>query len=388
MVDFALAQSALQHGMDTFEADAVVIGAGAVGLSCARALALKGREVLVLEAGGAIATETSSRNSEVIHAGLYYATGSLKARLCVEGRRKLYAYCATHGVEAHRCGKLVVAVDDHEAAATPALLKRALDNGVEDIRLVDGAEARRLEPALSPDVRVAIHSETSGLFDSHGYFLALQGEFEDRGGALAFNAPVVRGEVLKDGIEIETGGDAPARIKARTVVNAAGHHALRVARLVAGGPQHAGLSMQWVKGSYFVASGRAAFARLIYPMHNQATQGLHLAIDLGGRTRLGPDAEWLADGAGPPFDYEVNPARAEHFYREVRRYWPGLKDGALSADYSGVRPKIVGKGQPSADFLIDGPDSHGVAGLVNLIGIESPGLTSSLAIGEMVAGLV
>lgn len=374
--------------MDTFEADAVVIGAGAVGLACARALALKGRDVLVLEAASAIATETSSRNSEVIHAGLYYATGSLKARLCVEGRRKLYDYCAAHGVEAHRCGKLVVAVDDHEAAATPALLKRALDNGVEGCRLVDGAEARRLEPALSPDVRVAIHSETSGLFDSHGYFLALQGEFEDRGGALAFNSPAVRGEVTKDGIEIETGGDSPTRIKARTVINAAGHYALPVSRLIAGGPQYEGLTMHWVKGSYFIASGRAAFARLIYPMHNQATQGLHLAIDLGGRTRLGPDAEWLADGAGPPFDYEVDPARAEHFYREVRRYWPGLKDGALAPDYSGVRPKIVARGEPSADFLIDGPDRHGVAGLVNLIGIESPGLTSSLAIGEMAADMV
>jgi L-2-hydroxyglutarate oxidase LhgO len=374
--------------MDTFEADSVVIGAGAVGLACARALALKGRDVLVLEAASAIATETSSRNSEVVHAGLYYATGSLKARLCVEGRRKLYAYCAAHGVEAHQCGKLVVAVDDHEAAATPALLQRALDNGVEGCRLVDGAEARRLEPALSPEVRVAIHSETSGLFDSHGYFLALQGEFEDRGGALALNSPALRGEVLKDGIEIETGGDSPARIKARTVINAAGHHALRVSRLIGGGPQYAGLNMHWVKGSYFIASGRAAFARLIYPMHNQATQGLHLAIDLGGRTRLGPDAEWLADGAGPPFDYGVDPARAEHFYREVRRYWPGLKDGALTPDYSGVRPKIVARGEPSADFLIDGPDRHGVPGLVNLIGIESPGLTSSLAIGEMIADMV
>lgn len=373
--------------MDTFEADALVIGAGAVGLSCARALALKGREVLVLEAAGAIATETSSRNSEVIHAGLYYATGSQKARLCVEGRRKLYAYCARHGVEAHRCGKLVVAVDDEEAAATPALLKRALANGVEGCRLVDGAEARRLEPALSPEVRVAIHSETSGLFDSHGYFLALQGECEDRGGALAFDAPVVRGVVTKDGIEIETGGPSPSRIKARIVVNAAGHYALPVARSIEGGPRYDGLSMHWAKGSYFVASGRAAFARLIYPIHNSATQGLHLAIDLGGRTRLGPDAEWLADDAGPPFDYEVDPVRAEHFYREVRRYWPGLKDGALSPDYSGVRPKIVAKGQPSADFVIDGPESHGVAGLVNLIAIESPGLTSSLAIGELVADM-
>jgi L-2-hydroxyglutarate oxidase LhgO len=374
--------------METFEADAVVIGAGAVGLACARALALKGREVLVLEKASAIATETSSRNSEVMHAGLYYPTGSLKARLCVQGRRELYDYCRVHGVEAHRCGKLVVAVDDAEAAATPGLLKRALDNGVEDIRLIDGAEARRLEPALNPDVRVAIHSEASGLFDSHGYFLALQGEFEDRGGSLAFDTPVKRAAMLRDGMEIETGGPNPTRIKARTVVNSAGHYALGTARLIEGGPAYPKISMHWVKGSYFVASGRAAFARLIYPMHNSSTQGLHLAIDLGGRTRLGPDAEWLPGDAGPPFDYEVDPRRALHFYHEVRRYWPGLKDGALSPDYSGVRPKIVGKGEPSADFLIDGPESHGVPGLVNLIGIESPGLTSSLAIGELVAEMV
>lgn len=373
--------------METFEADVVVIGAGAVGLSCARALALKGREVLVLEAAGAIATETSSRNSEVIHAGLYYPTGSLKAQLCVSGRRQLYEYCARRGVEAHRCGKLVVAVDDEEAAATPALLKRALDNGVEDTRMVDGAEARRLEPALNPEIRVAIHSEVSGLFDSHGYFLALQGEFEDRGGAIAFDAPVKRGAVTTDGIEIETGGANPTRIKARTVVNSAGHYALPIARRIEGGPLYGGMKMWWVKGSYFVATGRAAFARLIYPMHSQASQGLHLAIDLGGRTRLGPDAEWLPQGTEPPFDYVVDPARAAMFYQSARRYWPGLKDGALSPDYSGVRPKIVGPGQPSGDFIIDGPQSHGVPGLVNLIGIESPGLTSSLAIGEKVAGM-
>jgi L-2-hydroxyglutarate oxidase LhgO len=373
--------------METFDADAVVIGAGAVGLACARALALKGRDVLVLEAAGAIATETSSRNSEVIHAGLYYRTGSLKAQLCVAGRRQLYEYCVKRGVEAHRCGKLVVAVDNAEAAAAPALLKQALDNGVEDTQLVDGVEARRLEPALNPEIRVAIHSEVSGLFDSHGYFLALQGEFEDRGGAIAFDAPVKRGAVTRDGIEIETGGVNPTRIKARSVINSAGHHALPIARMIEGGPQYADTKMWWVKGSYFVASGRAAFARLIYPMHSQASQGLHLAIDLGGRTRLGPDAEWLVEGTEPPFDYEVDPARASMFYQSVRRYWPGLKDGALSPDYSGVRPKIVGPGQPSGDFLIDGPEAHGVPGLVNLIGIESPGLTSSLAIGEKVAGM-
>ncbi len=374
--------------MDTFEADAVVIGAGAVGLATARALALKGREVLVLEAAAAIATETSSRNSEVIHAGLYYAPGSLKAELCVKGRRALYAYCAGHGVEAHMCGKLVAAVDDEEAAAVPALLQRALANGVERIHMIDGAEARRLEPALNPSIQAAIHSETSGLFDSHAYFLALQGEMEDRGGTIAFESPVIRGAVTKAGVEVETGGANPARITARTVVNSGGHSALAIARSIDGGPAYPGMKMRWVKGSYFIASGRAAFARLIYPMHSRASQGLHLAIDLGGRTRLGPDAEWLPDSVSPPFDYEVDPARAAHFYEQARRYWPGLKDGALSPDYSGVRPKIVGPGEPSADFLIDGPASHGVAGLVNLIGIESPGLTSSLAIGEYVAELL
>lgn len=373
--------------METFDADAVVIGAGAVGLASARALALQGREVLVLEAASAIATETSSRNSEVIHAGLYYPTGSLKAELCVAGRRALYAYCASHGVEAHQCGKLVVAVDDEEAAGVPALLARALANGVERIRMIDGAEARRLEPALNPVVQVAIHAEVSGLFDSHAYFLALQGEFEDRGGAIAFDSPVLRGSVTQAGIELEIGGAAPTRVRARTVVNSAGHHALEIARKLEGGPAYPGLAMHWVKGSYFTASGRAAFARLIYPMHSRSSQGLHLAIDLGGRTRLGPDAEWLPDDAGPPFDYEVDPARAGHFYQQVRRYWPGLKDDALAPDYSGVRPKIVKPGEPSGDFLIDGPEAHGVPGLVNLIGIESPGLTSSLAIGEKVAAM-
>jgi L-2-hydroxyglutarate oxidase LhgO len=241
---------------------------------------------------------------------------------------------------------------------------------------------------LNPDIRLAIHAEVSGLFDSHAYFLALQGEFEDRGGAIAFDAPVVRGTVRRDDIELETGGASPARIRARTVVNSAGHHALPLARAIEGGPVYPGMVMRWVKGSYFIASGRAAFARLIYPMHSQASQGLHLAIDLGGRTRLGPDAEWLPEGAQPPFDYVVDERRAEMFYAAVRRYWPGLQDGALSPDYSGVRPKIVGQGETSGDFVIDGPERHGVAGLVNLIGIESPGLTSSLAIGERVAGLV
>lgn len=371
--------------METFDADVVVIGAGAVGLACARALALKRRDVLVLEAASAIATETSSRNSEVIHAGIHYRPGSLKARLCVEGRRALYPYCETRNVEAHGCGKLIVAVNDEEAAAIPALMAQALKNGVEGLRLVDGQEARRLEPALSRDVQLAIHSEASGLFDSHAYFLALQGEIEDHGGALVLETPVLRGRVVADGVELETGGAAPSRIRARLVVNCAGHRALGIARAIEGGPDYPGLAMHWAKGNYFIASGRAAFARLIYPMHSSASVGLHLTIDLGGRTRLGPDVEWLPEGAGPPFDYAVDPARAAMFQEQVRRYWPGLKAGSLTPDYSGVRPKLAGPGQPSGDFMIDGEAAHGIPGLINLLGIESPGLTASLAIAEAVS---
>ena len=374
--------------MERFETDVVVIGAGAVGLAVARSLAMAGRDVMVLEAASGIATETSSRNSEVIHAGLYYSGGSLKARLCVRGRRLLYQYCNERGVEARACGKFVVAVTDAEAEAVPALLARARDNDVEDLCLIDGDEARRIEPALSPGVRTALVSPVSGVFDSHAYFLSLQGEIEDRGGAVVFETPVVRGFVTADGVELETGGASPVRIGARSVINSAGHRALQIARAIEGGPQYPHLKMRWVKGSYFSTSGPPAFSRLIYPMHNSASLGLHLSVDLAGRTRLGPDAEWLDEAASPPFDYAVDPARAELCYAEVRRYWPGLPDGAIAPDYSGVRPKIVGPGDAPGDFLIDGPQGHGVAGVVNLIGIESPGLTSSLAIGEWVAGLV
>jgi L-2-hydroxyglutarate oxidase LhgO len=374
--------------MERFETDVLVIGAGAVGLAVARALALRGREVIVLEAASGIATETSSRNSEVVHAGLYYPPASLKAELCVRGRRLLYPYCEQRGVPAHACGKFVVAVTDAEAAAIPALLARAQENGVENLSLIDGDQARRLEPALSPDVRCALVSPVSGIFDSHAYFLALQGEIEDRGGAVVLETPVVRGEVRPEGILIETGGRTPSRILARAVVNSAGHRALEIARSIEGGATYPGLRMRWTKGSYFSASGAPAFSRLIYPMHNSASLGLHLSVDLAGRTRLGPDAQWLDEDVSPPFDYSVDPARAELCYAEVRRYWPGLRDGTISPDYSGVRPKIVGPGEPAGDFLIDGPSGHGVAGLVNLIGIESPGLTSSLAIGERVASLI
>jgi L-2-hydroxyglutarate oxidase LhgO len=374
--------------MDAFDADAVVIGAGAVGLAIARELAVRGRGVLVIEAESAIATGTSSRNSEVVHAGLYYRTGSLKARLCVEGRRRLVEHCAGRGVTLDPCGKFVVAAAD-EAAALERLHAQAIANGVERLELIDGDAARRIEPELAPDVRLVLVSPVSGIFDSHAYFLTLLGDVEDAGGALALNAPLIAGEVRGGGlIELDIGGAEPARIRARSVVNAAGHGALALARTIRGGPDYPALRMRYAKGNYFTVSGRSPFSRLVYPMPTTASLGLHLTIDLAGRTRVGPDVEWLEAEAAPPFDYAVDPARAAVAYGEVARYWPGVRGRAIAPDYSGVRPKLVGPGEPPADFFIDGPADHGVAGLVHLFGIESPGLTASLAIGAHVAALL
>lgn len=373
--------------VDSFDADVVVIGAGVIGLACARALAQAGRQVIVLEAEDLIAAHTSSRNSEVIHAGLYYATDSLKARHCVNGRRMLYNYLDTHGVTANRCGKLVVAIGEAEAAELGAILERARANGVEDLRLIDGAEARAMEPALSPEVTAAIHSSVSGIFDSHAYFLALQGELEDAGAAIAFGSPVLSGAVETGHVRLETGGSAPATIRARLVVNAAGHRAPQIAGVIEG-PHTAALPAPYfVKGSYFSITGHTPFSRLIYPMPTRASLGLHLTIDLGGRGKVGPDAEWLPQGAAPPFDYRVDPARKALFHKEVSRYWPGLTEDQLTPDYAGIRPKIVPQGAPSGDFRIEGPETHGSPGLINLLGIESPGLTSSLSIADHVAEL-
>lgn len=372
---------------DSFEADVVVIGAGVIGLASARALARAGREVIVIEAEDQIAMHTSSRNSEVIHAGLYYAKGSLKARHCVAGRRMLYDYLDAHAITVKRCGKLVVSVGDDEAAELSRILARAEDNGVEQLSLIDGAAARKIEPALSPNVSGAIVSPVSGIFDSHAYFLALQGELEDAGGSIAFGTPLISGAVEAGRVRLETGGANPATILARTVVNAAGHDAIRVAALI-GGPHTAHLpAPHYVKGSYFTIQGHTPFSRLIYPMPTTSSLGLHLTIDLAGRGKVGPDAEWLTDDARPPFDYRVDPARAKLFHAEVTRYWPGLTLERLSPDYAGVRPKLVAEGAPSGDFRIEGPETHGSAGLINLLGIESPGLTSSLSIGEHVAKL-
>ena len=370
--------------MDQFEADVIVIGAGVIGLSCARALSMQGRDVTVLEAEELIAAHTSSRNSEVIHAGLYYAEGSNKAKFCVNGRRALYSYLDIHKVTYNNCGKLVVAVSDEEMENLHTLITRAERNGVEGLKIVDGDEARAMEPALSPDVKAALYSPVSGIFDSHGYFLALQGECEDRGGMVAFETPVIGGEVSDSKVEIVAGGNMPAKISANVVVNAAGHGSIDVAGMIEGPHQARLPKPRFVKGSYFSISGKTPFSRLIYPMPGTASLGLHLTVDLAGRGKVGPDAEWLDADAEPPFDYQVDPARADHFYESVRSYWPGLQDGALSPDYAGVRPKLVGPGEPSGDFRIEAEPS----GLINLFGIESPGLTSSLAIGEYVAEMV
>jgi L-2-hydroxyglutarate oxidase LhgO len=366
--------------------DAVVIGAGVVGLAVARSLARAGREVVVLEAANAIGTVTSSRNSEVIHAGLYYPTGSLKARLCVRGRDALYAFCAERGVAHRRCGKLIVATHQGQLAGLKALQAQAHANGVTDVRWLDAAEAKAMEPALH--CVAALLSPSTGIVDSHGLMLALQGDAEAHGAMLAFESPVLGGRITDAGIELDVGGASPMTVLARTVVNSAGLDAPRVARGIRGlDPRHVPHA-HFSKGSYFSLAGRAPFSHLVYPMHEGAWLGVHLTLDLGGQARFGPDAQWLPDDTRPEaIDYRVDPQRGEVFYEAVRRYWPGLPDGALQPAYSGVRPKIHGPGEPAPDFRIDGPAQHGVNGLVNLFGIESPGLTSALAIGEWAEGL-
>ncbi len=362
--------------------DAVVVGAGVVGLAVGRALARRGLETLVLERERAIGTGISSRSSEVIHAGLYYPQGSLKARLCVEGRAQLYAYCEAHGVAHRRCGKLVVATAPGQLRGLAQLAERARCNGVRDLRMLDAAEARALEPALRCDA--ALLSPSTGIVDSHGLMLSLQGDLERAGGAVALRSPVQAMRGGADGTRIEVAGDEPMALRARRVVNAAG---LRAPMLAATMPD---LGARYVpqahfsKGSYFALAGRAPFSRLVYPLPQDAWLGVHLTLDLGGQARFGPDAQWLDVAGADAIDYGVDPARAEAFYADVRRYWPDLPDGALQPAYSGVRPKIHGPGEPAPDFCVQGPREHGMAGLVNLFGIESPGLTSCLALADEV----
>ncbi len=360
--------------------DCVVVGAGVVGLAVARALALAGREVLVLEATDAIGTQTSSRNSEVIHAGIYYPQGSLKARLCVQGRQMLYDYCTERAIGHRRCGKFIVATSAQQVAELQGIIARAAANGVDDLVLISRDEAQALEPAL--ECVAAVHSPSTGIVDSHGLMLALQGDLENAGGMVAFNSPLARATVTPQGIEL-TAADG-TQLCARTVVNAAGVHAPALARRFDGlAPQHVP-GEYYAKGNYFTLSGRSPFSRLIYPVPEAAGLGVHLTIDLGGQAKFGPDVQWVDS----PDDLVVDPARGEVFYAEVRKYWPALANGALQAGYAGIRPKINAPHESARDFMIQGPAQHGVPGLVNLFGIESPGLTSSLAIGARVAELL
>jgi len=354
--------------------DCAVIGAGIVGLACARALAMAGREVVILEAGDSIGGGVSSRNSEVIHAGMYYPAGSLKARLCVAGNRLLRDFAASHGVDFRMVGKLIVATDPAEEAKLADIMARARVNGCTGLAPIAAARAREMEPALS--CTAALFSADTGIVDTHALMLALLGEAEAQGAVLALQSPVGGGRSGDDGILLEIGGAEPTRLLARTVIIAAGLSSCPVARSLglAAVPRN-----HLCKGNYFTLTGAMPFSRLVYPVPVAAGLGVHYTLDLSGRGRFGPDVEWVAAE-----DYRVDPKRAESFYAAIRRYWPDLADGALEPAYAGIRPKINAEHEPAADFAVHGPDRHGAAGVVALYGIESPGLTSCLALAELV----
>ncbi|MEM7744317.1 MAG: NAD(P)/FAD-dependent oxidoreductase [Pseudomonadota bacterium] len=354
------------------EVQTVVIGAGVVGLALARALAKTGREVLILEREDAFGTITSARNSEVIHAGIYYAKDSLKAKLCVAGRHMLYDYCKANAIPHRRCGKLIVACSSEEVEKFEGIAARAWDNGVEDLQQIPASEARTMEPEL--DCQGALYSPSTGIVDSHGLMLALLGEAEAHGAMLVLNTPVARLAAADGGFLVETGGEEPMQLLASEVINSAGLDAPELAQQMDGLPASAAPE-QWIaKGNYFSLTTKAPFDRLIYPAPVSGGLGIHLTLDLQGRARFGPDVEWVEHR-----DYAVDPARGEVFYDAIRRYWPGLPDDSLAADYSGIRPKLS-KGGPAPDFRVSGAGEHGLPGYVGLYGIESPGLTSSLAI--------
>lgn len=362
--------------------DCAVIGAGVIGLAVARALALSGREVVILEAADAFGTGTSARNSEVIHAGIYYPPGSLKARLCVSGKHALYAYAASHGIAHRRCGKLIVATDDAECAALSGLVARATENGVPDLTWLTPADVARQEPELT--CSAAVLSPSTGIIDSHGLMLALLGDAEGAGAMLALNAPVTAGRITSDGrVELSIGGETPMTLSCADVVNCAGLHAQQVSEAIEGLPRGPIPRRYLAKGSYFVLNGKSPFSRLIYPAPEAAGLGVHLTLDLGGQAKFGPDVEWVDD-----LDFAIDPTRARAFYAAIRRYWPGLPDGALLPGYTGIRPKIQAPDEPAKDFLIQPPALTGAAGYTALYGMESPGLTSCLAIADYVVSLV
>lgn len=359
------------------EIECAVIGAGVVGLAVARKLAMQGREVLILEAESAFGTGISARNSEVIHAGIHYAAGSLKARLCVAGRNMLYAYCVERGIGHRRCGKLIVATREQQRAELDRIAAAAKTNGVDDLRLLSRHEARALEPAL--ECVAALLSPSTGIIDSHALMLSLLGDAERDGAVLAVSSRVLGGEIDDKGIILNIGGDTgeAMRLHAGTVVNCAGLGAQGFARGLRGLAMESVPPLHYAKGNYYALAGRAPFSRLIYPVPEAAGLGVHLTLDLGGQARFGPDVEWI-----DRIDYRVAPERAEAFYADVRRYWPQLADGALVPAYAGIRPKPHAPGEPASDFLVSGPVEHRIRGLVCLYGIESPGLTASLALAD------
>ena len=359
------------------EVECVVAGAGVVGLATARALALAGREVLVLDRAWTIGFETSSRNSEVIHSGIYYPKGSLKATTCLAGRRRLYGYCRERGVAHAQLGKLIVASDEAELPALDRIAAAAKANGVDDVERLDASQAQRLEP----EVRcvAALLSPSTGIVDSHALMLAYQGEAEAAGAMVVLRTPVLAGQVGADGFELAIGGDEPDTLCCQYLVNAAGLDAPALARSIDGIPPHTIPPAYFCRGVYFTLSGKTPFRRLVYPVPPAGGLGVHITLDLAGRARFGPDVEWIS-----AVDYTVDPSRGDAFYAAVRRYWPRLRDGSLQPGYAGIRPKISGPTEPAADFVVQGSEAHGIAGLVNLYGIESPGLTASLALADEV----
>ena len=362
------------------QVDCVVVGAGVVGLAVARRLAMAGREVIVLDAADMIGTGVSSRNSEVIHAGIYYPTGSFKAQACVAGKLWLYDYCASHGVPHKRLGKLIVASEESQVPRLRALQEVAHANGVHDLEWLDAKAVERLEPAVR--AVAGLLSPSTGIIDSHSLMLAYQGDAEAHGAMIAFHSPVEGGAVTPDGILLRVGGPEPMELVCRTLVNSAGLFATQLAGSIEGVPKDVIPKPYLAKGNYFYIAGKQPFTHLVYPMPEASVLGVHVTLDLGGQCKFGPDLEWVDS-----LDYEVDPGRADRFYAAIRTYYPDLKDGALQPAYSGIRPKIHGPGEPQPDFLVQGPHVHGVPGLVNLFGIESPGLTSSPAIAEAVLRL-
>lgn len=361
------------------EAECIVLGAGVVGLAVARALALRGHEPIILDAGPIIGSGTSSRNSEVVHAGIYYPKDSLKAHACVEGKNRLYELCEERGVPYRRCGKLIVATDDAQKAGLADLKRKASDNGVDDLVEMAGADAMALEPELT--CVAALLSPSSGIVDSHAFMLALQGEAETHGAMTLLNTQVKSARVDDDSVVVTL--IEGEQIKTRLLVNALGLNACQFAHDM-GEPFHATAPTPYfAKGNYFALNAKAPFSRLVYPMPEPGGLGVHITIDLNGRTRFGPDVEWI-----DAINYDVDPKRADAFYDRVRTYWQGLPDSALVPDYAGIRPKITGPGEAAADFRIDGPGAHGVPGVVHMFGIESPGLTASMALADHVADMI